>query len=139
MDDACVVSVLQRFADLWNDCQCGFGIQLAGTDELPQVRSVYEFHDEEVKVFALPEVEHVDDRRVAEPRHRSCFASKTFGKGRVVAKIRSDQFYCDKSVELFLLCLIDNAHPASRDLVDNLEFRKQSCQLVEIPGLVCLS
>ena len=107
-------------------------------DELSQIRAVHEFHDEEVKVLALPEVEHVDDCRMAESCHRSSLASKPLGEGRIITQVRPHQLHGNKSVELRLLCLIDNTHAAGADLVDDLQFWKQRRQLVEVPRLTPL-
>ena len=106
-------------------CVKAFGLQ-----KLTQIRAVHEFHDEEVELFALTEVEYVDDGGVTKPGHGSCLTCEAFGKRRIVAQIRPHQFYGNKPIKLLLASLIDDPHATDADLFDDLQFRKETRPLI---------
>ncbi len=88
MDDAFLMSVLQRVADFRHDGQRLFGRQgLPGLLHLPQIQAIHVFHDEVVEVSGLSEIVYPHNIRVIQPRQRPGFASEPFGECRVAAQL----------------------------------------------------
>ena len=88
VDDALVVSVLQRLADLWHDGQGLFRSQTSGLQRLTQIHTVHIFHEEEVIAVRFAEVEHHDDVRVGQSCQGLSLPRESLGKGRVLSNFR---------------------------------------------------
>lgn len=66
---------------------------------------------------------------MVELRERAGLAGETVGEGGVVAKRAREDFQCDEAVEGFLAGLVNHAHAAAPEELDNLKLRETRRQL----------
>ena len=96
---------------------------------MPQGQAVDEFHEEVIEIILLPEIVDRHNVRMAEHGHRPGFAGKTFGEGRVAGDRGREDLQRHEPIEAFLPGLVDHAHPALADELQDLQLRELSGQL----------
>ncbi len=124
MHDAVLVRVLQRLADRRHDGQRLLRREAARLHRLPQIHAIHELHEQVVKPARLPEIVDRDDVRMIERRERLGLVRETFGKLRIGHPLRREQLQRDQAAQRLLPRLIDHAHPAAPEKLDDFELRK---------------
>ncbi len=119
-----VMRDLQGLADRRHYRQRFFRLQLMVTDDLPQVETVHEFHQEEVKRARLSEIVNGDDIGVVQSCERLGFMLESLRKTRVPGAFWSEDFECHHPIELRLASLEDYSHPAVAYERDDFKLRK---------------
>ena len=130
VDDALVVRVLQRVAHLAHDAERLLRLDLARAHHLPQVRAVDVLHHEVVQAACDARVVDVDDRRVVEARQRAPLAREALREGRVARRIGWQHLDRHRALQPLLHGLVDRAHPAAPDELDELVLREERRELL---------
>ena len=125
MDDPLVVGVLQGIADLRHDGQRLARRQTPGFEQLAQVHPVHELHEKVEQPVGLAELVERDDAGMVELGQRLGLAGEAFGKGRVVADARRQDFQGDDAVERLLPGFVDRAHAALADESQDFQLGKR--------------
>ncbi len=130
MHHALVVRVLQRFADGRDDGEGLRRLQFSVADEVAEVHAVHELHHDVEQAAGLAEVVDRDDVRMAELRQQLGLAGETFGEARVALALGGEDLDRDEAVEGFLAGLVNDAHAAAPETLDDLELRKLARDLL---------
>ncbi len=88
MDNAFIVSELQRFTNLWDDGQRFFWFDCAVLDDVPKIRPVHVLHDEIIQPVRLTKVKNGHNILVAQFCQSPRLTRKAFGKRRIRSNFR---------------------------------------------------
>ena len=124
MDDALVMRILKRFADLRHDGQRLARLQLAVRQQVPQRHAIDELHQEVVKTIGLAEIVNGHDVRMVQTRQRARLAREPLGERWVPAGLGGQNLHGHQAVELLLPGLIHRAHAALADEAQDFQLRE---------------
>jgi hypothetical protein len=129
VDDAVVVGILERVADLRHDRQRLSRSHAPGIQQLPKVDPVHVLHHKEEQPVRLAEFMDGDDVRMIE--FGQCFglAGKSVGERRISGNAGRQDFYRHQPVQFLLAGLIHGAHAAAADKFQDLQGREPGRQL----------
>lgn len=145
MDDSFVVSKLQAFTDLRDDCQTVLSLdfelcvsRLQAVSDLPgaltrfanrhwtttlydrcQIRSFDKFHCQKMNITRLLGIKGCHDVRMSQPSGRLHFSLKSFDALRMLDQLRIDQIQSDGPIHQFVFGAKHVTHAAFADLLDD--------------------
>ena len=125
VDDAVVVGALEGVADRGDDGEGFGGGETAGLEELAEIETVDEFHDEEAAAGGLAEVVDGDDVGVIEGGEGFGFGGEAGGEGWVGGAFRGEEFEGDEPVEGALSGFEDDAHAAAAEAFEDFELGEE--------------
>ena len=127
MDDAGLVRLVERAARRDEDGQRPLdGERPLGAHRLVEVLALEELHDDvERAVLELAEHEHLHGVRVRQLAHRARLAPEARHEVLPVGELRVEDLHPHHAVHLGLQRLVDGAHPARADLLEDLELAVQ--------------
>ncbi|EMI19728.1 hypothetical protein RMSM_03347 [Rhodopirellula maiorica SM1] len=125
MDNAFVVCVLQSIAEVRHDRQRMLGCQLASFNDVSKCRTINKFHQKVVGVFDVSEFVDGHNVGVTQFCQRPSFPRETKCKFDVVTKFFWQNFQRDQTVESCLTGLVDGAHAASTNQLEDFQRRKK--------------
>jgi hypothetical protein len=120
VDDALAVGLAQPGRDLAGDVQRLGRLERAPLDPVPQRLPLHELHGDVGPVFAFPDLVDDADIRVGERRGRLGLDEEALLELRRVHEMGRQELEGDTALELEVLGLVDDAHPAGPDLIDDL-------------------
>ena len=100
------------------------GVSRAGLLHLAQGQAIHKFHDEVGQVARLAEFVDGHDVGMVQPGQRAGFAIEALGEIRSGGGLRREDFQRDDPVQGGLAGLVDGAHAAFADEVEDLQLRK---------------
>ena len=121
VDHALVVGVLERVANLGHHAERLGGCELAGFLRLAEVHAVHVFHDEVKEIARLARLVDEDDVGVAQLGEGARLAGEALGKGRVGGHVAGEDLERHDPIERTLAGLVDDAHAALADQLEDLE------------------
>ncbi len=131
MHDPFVMGELQGVANLRHDGQRILRRHFAGSNRLPQIHAVNEFHDDIKQPVALAEVVDADDIRMIQPGQRAGLAREPFGEGRIAAHFGRQDFHGHQSIEARLPRFVNRAHASLAEQFQHFELRKTGGELLD--------
>jgi hypothetical protein len=129
VDDALVVRVLERVADLGHDRQGLARREAALAHQPAQVRALDELHQQEPALARLAEIVDAHDAGMVEPREQACLAQEALGEARVPGRAGREDLERDVAVELPVPRAVDDPHAALADELADLEQRERAGEL----------
>src|SRR5947199_3770629 len=118
------MGVLEGVADLRHDGERLPGGNASGVEESAQIYAIYKFHEEKEQSVRPPEFVECDDIGMVEPGQRPGLTGKAISKRAVAADAGRQNLQRDDPIEFLLPCLVNRAHAATADKLDDLELRK---------------
>ena len=138
VDNALVVSKLQRVAEVRDDSQRFFRSDAAGGDGVSECDPVNEFHHEVKQFIDLSEVVAGDDVRVVELCQRPDFSQETVTKTGVALNFLRQNLDGHEAAEVRLTGFVNSTHSSPIDQFKNFQIREQRVQLLGFGGLETL-
>src|ERR1039458_1780753 len=125
MNNTSSVSGVERVGDLDSQRQQGVNFQRTSRDAVLQCQSIQKLHNDEG--FAVLVVNFVDgaDVRMIQRRGRLGFALKTGERLRVFGYVLRQELEGDKAAEFHVFGFVDDAHPATTELLDDAVVREE--------------
>ena len=124
MHDAVLMRVLQRLADRRHDRQGLLRRKPAELHRLAQIHSVHEFHDQEIQPVAFSKLMHGDNIRMVQRGERLRLLHESLLERRVGDALRGEELQRDETIESFLPRLVNHAHSAAAEALENFKLRK---------------
>ena len=84
MHNAAVMGKLQRIAKRRDNGERLLGRELAGAQQLPEIRAIHEFHQQKIKAAGLAEIMNRNNVRVIQSGERLRLAGEAFGELGIV-------------------------------------------------------
>src|ERR1022692_3558514 len=136
MDDPFRVSSVQRIRDLDSERQDQLGLQRATRHSLLERRPFQILHDDEGLPLLLPDFMNRADIGMVQCGRGLRFSLEASQCLRVSGDLFRQELQGNKTMEDYVLSLIDHAHPATAQLLDDLVVRDSLADhLAEILGL----
>ena len=129
VDNALVVRVLERVANLRHDGQCFAQRDPARVKQLAQAHPINVFHEKIEQPVSPPKLVERDDAGVVQLGERLGLAREAFGEGSVLADARRQNLERDNAVKFLLAGLIDGPHAPLSDQAKDFKLGKLWGQL----------
>ena len=137
MNHAFIMRELQRVTDLGHDRERPRRRKRFRFDHPFQIGPVDEFHHEVAQPLGLAEIVHGNDVRMIERSKSLRLPKKARGEPVVFPKRRRKNLYRDHAIELFMPRLVDFAHSATPEELNQFKLRESGIQLDELLLLEC--
>jgi hypothetical protein len=132
MQNALLVRRSQPFGDLTGNAQGFVQLERAFLDLVPQARPLDQFHGQEPVL--LVQFEHRADVWVVQRRGGLRFAHESSAKLKILNRPKRQELERDRPVELGVLGLVDDAHAALAELVEDAVVRdRMTCHPPSLP------
>ena len=130
MNDAFVVSILQRIAQMRDDRQCVLRLKLVCLHGVSQGRAVNVFHQEVECVFDTSKLKNRYNVGMIQLRQRASFSSKPQCKFNVVPEFFGQNLQSNNPVETFLPGFVNSPHAARTNESVDLQCWEERCQSI---------
>ena len=123
MDDAFTVGGVERVGNLSAQLQQQLNFQRLAHDAVLQGFAVEKLHGDKSPAVFFADVVDGADIGMVQRRRRFGFAAKSFQSLAILGQIFGQEFKRHEAVEPYVLGLIDHAHPAPAQLLDDAVMR----------------
>lgn len=130
MHDTVIVGALQCIAHRRHDAQRLLRRQTLRLQELPEIQTINELHEQKVESARLAKIVHANDVRMIQRGEGMRLFFKTDRELGIVRTLGCQQFQGDEAVEGFLPRLVDDPHAAATEAFQNFELRKMRGQFL---------
>ena len=119
VDDALGMSGIESVRNLDRQTEQGLRVHSLSGDALFQRHAVHEFHGDERLTFVLTDLEDRADIWMVQRRRGLCLSLETGQRLWVSRYVVRKKLQGDKTVQAYVLGLVDDTHPAAAQLLDD--------------------
>lgn len=127
MHDSHFVGILERIAGHQHD---GHGFVSGDNslfEQLPEIRTINELHEQEIQVRSSPGIVNDHDARMVEFGQGLGLAGESLREARHFPDVRRKDFQCDETVKFPLARLVNGTHSPGSDEPEDLQLRENGC------------